>query len=136
MKIIKIIVGIAFIVGLVFPTIYEYTLPPLNEQKINFQTLNYELQLSNMEGISFNKIIKTKRVFDFLYYYDNKKYTKLDIKNLLFENLYAKGWKSKGSGIRPKNIWMLNMENEIYFCSIEIYDESFSMSFTYKGLYD
>lgn len=137
MKVIRIIAIIMLIIGLAFPVAYnKIILPSLNEQQINFQTLVDGMELKIESSITFDKMIRTKSVFEFLYDYDNKKYTKLDIKNLLFCKLDKKGWKSKGSGIRPGDIWTLNMENESYFCYITIYDESFSMAFSYKGLYD
>lgn len=137
MKIIRVIASIMLIMGLVFPVVYnKIILPPLNEQQSNFQSLVNGMELKFETGIKFNKMIISKSVFEFLYDYDNKKYTKLDIKNLLFCKLDNKGWKSKGSGIRPDNIWMLTMENEFYLCYIIIYNESFSMAFSYKGLYD
>lgn len=83
MKIIRVIASIMLIMGLVFPVVYnKIILPPLNEQQSNFQSLVNGMELKFETGIKFNKMIISKSVFEFLYDYDNKKYTKLDIKNL------------------------------------------------------
>lgn len=136
MKVIRIIVGFLLIVVVILPQLYEFTLPSVNKQQATFQALVEDIHLNDKEGVKFNKVIKTKLYFSYLYRYDSERYTKLDIKNFLFMKLDEKGWKVKMSGRMPDGSLYLFMESDDYLSHIDISDETFMVSFKYKELYE